>query len=66
MSSTPSPGSPSKWGHRHMASSTRFPMIRVREAHLAGRVAEALMAKAPDLLSASPDIKKLDVLAAKL
>jgi len=43
-----------------------FPDDKGREAHLAGRVAEALMAKAPDLLSASPDIKKLDVLAAKL
>jgi quinol monooxygenase YgiN len=37
-----------------------------REAHLAGRVAAALMAKAPELLASPPAIQKLDVLAAKL
>ncbi len=37
-----------------------------REAHLAGRVAAALMAKAPDLLAKPPSIEKIDVLAAKL
>src|SRR5215467_11277307 len=36
-----------------------------RDAHLAGRVAEALMAKAPDLLAKSPSIEKLEILAAK-
>jgi quinol monooxygenase YgiN len=43
-----------------------FPDDRGREAHLAGRVAEALMAKAPELLATPPSIQKLDVLAAKL
>jgi quinol monooxygenase YgiN len=37
-----------------------------RDAHLAGRVAAALMAKAPDLLVKPPVIEKIDVLAAKL
>lgn len=37
-----------------------------REAHLAGRVAAALMSKAPDLLSQPPRIEKVDILAAKL
>jgi hypothetical protein len=33
---------------------------------LAGRVAAALMAKAPELLAEPPKISKVDVLAAKL
>lgn len=37
-----------------------------RQAHLTGRVAEALMAKAPDLLAQAPSIEKIDILAAKL
>jgi quinol monooxygenase YgiN len=37
-----------------------------REAHLSGPIAAALMAKWKDLLSEPPDIKKVDVLAAKL
>jgi quinol monooxygenase YgiN len=37
-----------------------------REAHLAGRVAEALMAKAPELLANTPSIQKIEVLADKL
>jgi quinol monooxygenase YgiN len=37
-----------------------------REAHLSGRVAEALMAKAGHLLSQPPAIEKVDVIAAKL
>jgi quinol monooxygenase YgiN len=36
-----------------------------REAHLSGKVAEALMAKAPDLLSEAPSIQKIDLLAVK-
>jgi quinol monooxygenase YgiN len=36
-----------------------------RDAHLAGRVAAALMAKAPDLLAKPPSIEKIDVLASK-
>ena len=37
-----------------------------RQAHLDGKVAAALMEKASDLLAQPPDIKKVDVLAAKL
>lgn len=37
-----------------------------REAHLAGRVAEALKEKASDLFSKPPTIERIDVLAAKL
>lgn len=43
-----------------------FPDEKGREAHLAGRIASALMAKAPDLLIKPPVIEKVDVLAAKL
>ncbi len=43
-----------------------FPDDQGREAHLAGRVAAALMAKAPELLASAPSIEKVDVLAAKL
>ena len=43
-----------------------FPNEAGRQAHLSGRVAAALMAKAPDLLAKPPAIEKIDVLAAKL
>jgi len=36
-----------------------------REAHLNGRIAAALMAKAPELLAEPPKIEKVDLLAAK-
>jgi quinol monooxygenase YgiN len=37
-----------------------------RQAHLAGPIAAALMAKAPELLAKPPQIDKVDVLAVKL
>jgi quinol monooxygenase YgiN len=43
-----------------------FPDDSGRQAHLSGRVAAALMAKAPELLAQPPAIEKVDVLAAKL
>lgn len=43
-----------------------FPDDSGRQAHLAGQVAAALMAKAPDLFSQPPVIEKVDILAAKL
>jgi quinol monooxygenase YgiN len=43
-----------------------FPSDAGRQAHLAGRVAAALMEKAPELLVEPPIIEKVDVLAAKL
>jgi quinol monooxygenase YgiN len=43
-----------------------FPDDAGRQAHLTGRVAAALLAKAGDLLSQPPAIEKVDILAAKL
>jgi quinol monooxygenase YgiN len=43
-----------------------FPDEAGRQAHLSGRVAAALMAKASELLAEPPAIEKVDVLAAKL
>ena len=37
-----------------------------RQAHLAGRLAAALMAKAPDLLAKPPVIEQVDVMASKV
>jgi quinol monooxygenase YgiN len=43
-----------------------FPNDAGRQAHLSGKVAAALMAKASELLATPPVIEKVDVLAAKL
>ncbi len=43
-----------------------FPDDAGRQAHLAGRVAAALMSQAADLLAEPPAIENIDVLAAKL
>jgi quinol monooxygenase YgiN len=43
-----------------------FPDEAGRQAHLSGRVAEALFAKAPELLAEAPVVEKADVLASKL
>ncbi|BCA55652.1 hypothetical protein W02_27920 [Nitrospira sp. KM1] len=43
-----------------------FPNEAGRQAHLTGKVAAALMAKAGDLFAKPPFIEKVDVLAAKL
>ena len=43
-----------------------FPDEAGRQAHLSGRVAAALMAKAGELLAKPPSIENVDVLAAKL
>ncbi|HEU5376527.1 MAG TPA: antibiotic biosynthesis monooxygenase [Ktedonobacteraceae bacterium] len=43
-----------------------FPDDAGRQAHLAGRVAAALMARASELLSQPPAIEMVDVLADKL
>jgi len=37
-----------------------------RKAHLAGQIAAALMAKAPELLAEPPQIEQVDVLGAKI
>jgi quinol monooxygenase YgiN len=43
-----------------------FPDEEGRQAHLSGKVAAALMAKAGELFATPPSIDKIDVLAAKL
>ena len=43
-----------------------FPDEAGRQAHLVGRVAAALMARASELFAQPPVIEKIDVLAAKL
>jgi quinol monooxygenase YgiN len=43
-----------------------FPDEAGRQAHLSGRVAAALMAKASEMLAQPPVIERIDVLAAKL
>jgi quinol monooxygenase YgiN len=43
-----------------------FPDEAGRQAHLAGKVAAALMEHGPGLLAEMPKIEKVDVLAAKL
>jgi quinol monooxygenase YgiN len=43
-----------------------FPDDAGRQAHLAGKVAEALMAKAADVFANPPEIVNVEVLAAKL
>ena len=52
--------SPSKFG-----IFDTFPHEAGRKAHLAGRVAEALMKNAPDLLAKDPVIEFVDIIAAK-
>jgi quinol monooxygenase YgiN len=43
-----------------------FPNEAGQQAHLSGKVAAALMAKAPELFAKPPAIEKVDVLAARL
>lgn len=43
-----------------------FPDDSGRQAHLTGKVAEALMAQADDLFAEAPNIQQADVIAAKL
>lgn len=55
-----------KLGPSTFAIFDAFPDESGRQAHLAGKVAAALMAKAGDLLAKPPSIEKADVLASKL
>lgn len=43
-----------------------FPDDAGRQAHIGGKVAEALFAKAPDLFAQRPSIEQVDILAEKL
>ena len=53
-------------GHGQFGIFDVFPDEAGRQAHLSGKVAAALMAKAPELLAKPPSIEKIDVIAAKL
>jgi quinol monooxygenase YgiN len=55
-----------RFNHSTFGIFDAFPDEQGRQAHLSGKVAAALMAKAPELLAKAPVIEKLDVLAAKL
>jgi len=55
-----------KLGPTTFAIFDAFPDDAGRDAHLAGKVAKALMEKAPDLLAQPPKIEKADVLADRL
>jgi quinol monooxygenase YgiN len=55
-----------RFGRSSFAIFDAFPDEAGRNAHLSGKVAAALMAKAPELLASPPTIEKLDVLADKL
>jgi quinol monooxygenase YgiN len=53
-------------GERTFAIFDVFPDDAGRDAHLNGKVAEALMAQAEDLFASPPQIGKVDILASKL
>jgi quinol monooxygenase YgiN len=55
-----------RFGKSSFAIFDAFPDEAGRNAHLSGKVAAALMAKAPELLASPPSIEKVDVLADKL
>ena len=55
-----------RFDHNTFAIFDAFDDEAGREAHLSGKVAEALMANADELLAAAPQIRKADVLADKL
>ena len=55
-----------KLGPTTFAIFDAFPDDAGRDAHLSGKVAKALMEKAPDLLAQPPKIEKADVLADRL
>ncbi len=55
-----------KLGPSEFAIFDVFPDDSGRQAHLSGKVAEALMARADELFAKPPEIKHVDVIAAKL
>lgn len=55
-----------RFDHSTFAIFDAFDKESGREAHLNGKVAAALMAKADELFSRAPQIRKADVLADKL
>ena len=59
-------GSAFAWTPPTFAIFDAFPDDAGRDAHLSGKVAKALMEKAPELLAEPPKIEKADVLADRL
>ena len=55
-----------KIGPSEYAIFDAFPDDSGRQAHLNGKVAAAVMARAEELFSVAPDIQPVDVLAAKM
>ncbi|MEJ0096149.1 MAG: antibiotic biosynthesis monooxygenase [Methylocella sp.] len=55
-----------RFGPSTFAIFDAFPHEAGRDAHLSGKVAAALMARADELFATPPKIEKLDVLADKL
>jgi quinol monooxygenase YgiN len=55
-----------KFGQSTFGIFDTFPDEAGRQAHLSGKVAAALMAKAPELLAKPPQIERVDILTAKL
>ena len=55
-----------KMGHGSFGIFDAFPDESARDAHLSGKVAAALMARADELFAKAPQINKVDILAAKL
>jgi quinol monooxygenase YgiN len=55
-----------KMGPRTFGIFDVFMSERGREAHLQGKVAQQLMAKAPQLFANQPEIQRLDVIADKM
>jgi quinol monooxygenase YgiN len=53
-------------GGRNFAIFDVFPDEAARDAHLSGKVAAALMARAAELFELMPEIRRADVIAAKL
>ena len=65
------PGTRSWFAIRHPGTATfgifdTFDDEAGRQAHVSGKVAEALFAKAPELFATTPKIQQLDILAEKL
>ncbi|MGI9035525.1 MAG: putative quinol monooxygenase [Pyrinomonadaceae bacterium] len=55
-----------KFDNKTFAIFDAFPNEEGRQAHLSGKIAAALMEKAPELLASEPKIEKCDVLESKL
>lgn len=55
-----------KFGPRSFGIFDAFPNEEGRQAHLNGPIADALMAKADELLATPPAIEEVDILAGKL